>query len=1160
MLSIARSPLHPVVVSLALAGVLSAAGCGGDDTIEPSPPVPTTITISPEAATLVSLEETVQLTATVHDQNGQVMTVPVAWASLDPSVATVGSDGRVTAARNGMASITASAGAATGTAAMTVEQRPAEVRITPRADTLVAIEDTLTLSVAVLDANGHPVANAVAIWASGDESVVTVDADGLVTAVGPGAASVTATAGEASGSATVSVEQRPAEVRVSPAGDTLLALGDTARFSAESLDANGHLLTNPEFAWVSGDESVATVDTAGLVTAVGWGSAAVTASTGEVSGSAEVAVHSRVTEVRVAPDADTLVSLGDTIRLSAIALDDTGSPIQGAHFVWTAVADSVVAVDGTGLVTAVANGTGEVTATFGATTGRATLTVVQEAVEVRLWLPRDTLLTADTVRAIAEVADANGHALEHAVFIWASSDVSVATVDARGLVTAVAAGTAEVRAVEVTNGLARSVPLQVQGIRGVLVELFGALGGEGWTNRDNWGTDAPIGEWYGVTTDEGGRIVKLELRNNGLEGAIPPAIARLRYLEVLDLSQNARTPEAGSLRSSRRVLPEPSESWRESMAGNAQAWGSPYLALEKEGISAFQLPMEAELCATDRTIAPGDLRGSIPPELGALENLRVLDLGYNHLEGPIPSELGNLEDLEVLDLAWNGLTGTIPPEFGTLRGLEVLNLCENRLGDAEQTGWLFPVELGDLHNLEVLHLGSSGLSGAIPPDIARLRKLRVLVLSAGDWGRVTGEIPSGIGRLESLEVLRLDRSSLSGSIPSALGALSELRVLDLSGDCSSSEGARLAGRIPTELFELTNLEMLDLSCNKLSGEIPPDLNRLHRLKVLDLSINARLEGGGWVGGLMGRVPLLPGSLEDLNLGANSFTGTIPAELGKMRNLVLLSFSANQLSGPIPPELGDLQNLLQLWLGGNKLTGEIPAELGNLPKLVSLSLGSNELTGPIPPELGDLQNLLQLWLGGNKLTGEIPAELGNMRSLVNLLLGSNELTGPIPPALGDLQELWQLQLGENQLTGPIPPELGDLTRLSSLGLGNNMLRGPIPPELGNLTELSFLTLGRNQLTGPLPSELAIETLRWLDIASTELTGRIPREFIAVPLSRFYWIPSDLCAPSDEEFQDWLDSIEYQSGGPNCPSGGYLGAGAQSREAAAREQRARTGVPE
>jgi hypothetical protein len=142
-----------------------------------------------------------------------------------------------------------------------------------------------------------------------------------------------------------------------------------------------------------------------------------------------------------------------------------------------------------------------------------------------------------------------------------------------------------------------------------------------------------------------------------------------------------------------------------------------------------------------------------------------------------------------------------------------------------------------------------------------------------------------------------------------------------------------------------------------------------------------------------------GLVSSLNLGFNSLSGSIPAELGDLRSLTSLYLTYNSLSD-IPAELGNLANLNRLALSNNSLTGNIPAELGNLENLTSLDLSSNSLSGSIPAELGNLTNLTSLNLGFNSLSGSIPAELGDLRSLTSLYLTYNSLTGPMPQWLSD----------------------------------------------------------------------------------------------------------------------------------------------------------------
>ena len=95
---------------------------------------------------------------------------------------------------------------------------------------------------------------------------------------------------------------------------------------------------------------------------------------------------------------------------------------------------------------------------------------------------------------------------------------------------------------------------------------------------------------------------------------------------------------------------------------------------------------------------------------------------------------------------------------------------------------------------------------------------------------------------------------------------------------------------------------------------------------------------------------------------------------------------------------------------------LPAALGRLPQLRVLSLIANQLTGPIPRDLGELTSLRELHLDANHLTGSIPPELAQLANLEVLILSQNELTGPIPGDLGHLTKLRDLRLAANGLSG------------------------------------------------------------------------------------------------------------------------------------------------
>jgi Leucine-rich repeat (LRR) protein len=158
------------------------------------------------------------------------------------------------------------------------------------------------------------------------------------------------------------------------------------------------------------------------------------------------------------------------------------------------------------------------------------------------------------------------------------------------------------------------------------------------------------------------------------------------------------------------------------------------------------------------------------------------------------------------------------------------------------------------------------------------------------------------------------------------------------------------------------------------------------------------------------------------------------------------------------------------LNYNDLRGELPAEMGLLSELKMVSLYFNYLTGPIPPEVGQLSKLETLILHNNRLEGTLPPELGHLSQLKELDLESNRLSGPIPAALGQLAKLEKLNLNSNDLSSAIPPELGNLTNLRGLFLAGNHLSGDIPAELGNLAKLWMFNVNGNNLSGSVPAKL------------------------------------------------------------------------------------------
>jgi hypothetical protein len=189
------------------------------------------------------------------------------------------------------------------------------------------------------------------------------------------------------------------------------------------------------------------------------------------------------------------------------------------------------------------------------------------------------------------------------------------------------------------------------------------------------------------------------------------------------------------------------------------------------------------------------------------------------------------------------------------------------------------------------------LVGTLPDELAIMTGLQFMLLD--DAPNLVGSIPSTLGQLTELEVLRFTTNALSGQLPSTLGLLTKLQRLGFQENW-------LTGVIPSALGLLTKLSGLALSSNQLDGTIPSELSACTDMDLLYLRTNA-------------------------------LTGKIPSALGLLTKLTDVSLRDNALTGHIPSSLGLLTQLEWLWLYNNMLSGSVPVELCNLVESNGLDL-------------------------------------------------------------------------------------------------------------------------------------------------------------------------------------------------------------------------------
>ncbi|HZK78811.1 MAG TPA: Ig-like domain-containing protein, partial [Gemmatimonadaceae bacterium] len=242
-----------------------------------APVVPSRVTIDPPSGNIF-VGGTKQLSASVFDASNNLISTTVSWRTSDPNLATVAAAGLVTAVSTGSGSTISNsvqivAKAAEGveaTATFTIYKQVANVLVEPNPKSM-DIGSTHPFTATLRDNNGAtiPPAATTVTWSTGNSSIATVDASGLVTANSAGTTTVIATTTEGiRGIADLTVAPAPlpvVRVVVSPANITLPLSAGACQFTAHAFDANGNEVIVSGFRWIVDASNVASVDQNGLV-------------------------------------------------------------------------------------------------------------------------------------------------------------------------------------------------------------------------------------------------------------------------------------------------------------------------------------------------------------------------------------------------------------------------------------------------------------------------------------------------------------------------------------------------------------------------------------------------------------------------------------------------------------------------------------------------------------------------------------------------------------------------------------------------------------------------------------------------------------------------------------------------------------------------------
>ena len=399
-------------------------------------------------AVAATLGDTIAFRATIVGPTGAAtQATSIAWSLTDSSAAHLIGDGAVTTIGVGELLVMAKVGGTTATASVNVVSAPVTSLSISPSNLSLTVGARAQLVPEPRDSRGRLVKRVNVEWSSSDSEIVSVNHDGVVTALARGGAVITAVGGGRQASAAVNVASAAAAAVAITLPNDSLGTGRSMQATATPMDASGNPISGRPLAWQSSNPSVATINASGFITAIAAGQTTLSViCDGRVSSQKLTIAVPVASSIAVTPSSAQLFA-GSTSSLAAEVRDQFGVVLTGKTLTWSSTAPSIVSVNNVGQVVGVALGTANVRASSGSLFGSSVVTVQNVPVaSVTVSPPDVSVEPGDSVDLTATARDAAGNVLPNRPVAWSSASSTVAKVSATGSLVGVAEGSTTVTA------------------------------------------------------------------------------------------------------------------------------------------------------------------------------------------------------------------------------------------------------------------------------------------------------------------------------------------------------------------------------------------------------------------------------------------------------------------------------------------------------------------------------------------------------------------------------------------------------------------------------------------------------------------------------------------------------------------------------------------
>ncbi|XP_049404421.1 receptor protein kinase TMK1-like isoform X2 [Solanum stenotomum] len=442
-------------------------------------------------------------------------------------------------------------------------------------------------------------------------------------------------------------------------------------------------------------------------------------------------------------------------------------------------------------------------------------------------------------------------------------------------------------------------------------------------NSLNWNDPDPC-KWDKVQCTKDGRVIRIQIGDQGLKGSLPSNINTLSELQVFEVQRNTFTgplPSFSGLNSLQSIL----------LNGNG------FTSIPNDFFQGMTNLQSVYLDSNPFS------SWTVPESLKSATSLQIFSAYYANITGKIPDFFGGntFSSLTTLHLSFNNLEGPLPSSFS---GSSIQSLWLNGI-KGKLNGSIDVIQ--NMTRLTQLWFSGNEFTGPLP-DFSGLTQLQDCNLRDN---RFTGPVPDSLVNLPSLKVVNLTNNILQGPTPQFPSSVL-VDMLDNTNSFCLSQPGPCDSRVSTLLDVVKDVGYPTEFAENWTGNDPCSR---------------------WLG-----ITCDGGNITVLNFQKSGLTGTISPNLSSIKSIQRLILADNSLTGTIPNELTLLPNLTELDVSNNQLYGKIP----QFKSSVVVKTEGNVNIGKDKPPTSAPGNTSPDGGGGGQTHGN-----GNKKSSTGVVVGS-----------------------------------------------------------------------------------------------------------------------------------------------------------------------------